>query len=232
MQRILDILLSAAALLALCPLFVFIITLLRLTGEGEVFFTQVRIGKDGQPFRLYKFVTMLKNSPQMGTGTITVKDDPRILPIGRLLRATKINELPQLLNVLLGSMSIVGPRPQAIDNFSAYPQYLQKVICQTKPGLSGIGSIIFRAEEQILLTQTDSVEFYSYVIAPYKATVEAWYIANQSLHSYFAVLYVTIWVVFFPSSRLVWQVFRGLPPPPDALKGLLNYPTEATSPRF
>ena len=86
---------------------------LRLTGEGEVFFLQERVGKDGKPFKLYKFATMLKNSPNMGTGTVTLKHDPRVLPVGRFLRKTKINELPQLLNILIGDMSVVGPRPQA-----------------------------------------------------------------------------------------------------------------------
>ena len=85
---------------------------LRLTGEGQVFFLQHRVGKGGKTFKLHKFATMLKNSPNMATGTVTIKDDPRILPMGRILRTTKINEVPQLINVIKGEMSIVGPRPQ------------------------------------------------------------------------------------------------------------------------
>ena len=224
MQRFLDIFFSGLALLFLAPLLLPIALLLRLTGEGEVFFLQERVGKDGKPFKLYKFATMLKNSPSIGAGTVTVKNDPRVLPLGRFLRKTKINELPQLLNILLGSMSIVGPRPQARKNFEAFPKNLKQLITLVKPGLSGVGPIVFRAEEDILADHEGNVNFYDNVIAPYKGQVEAWYVENQSLYNYFAVIFVTIWVVLFPSSTLVWQVFKGLPIPPDELKGLLNYP--------
>ena len=94
MQRLLDVLLSGLALLVLSPLLVPVAIALRLTGEGEVFFIQQRVGRGGRPFGLYKFATMLKDSPNLGTGTVTVKGDPRVLPLGRLLRKTKINELP------------------------------------------------------------------------------------------------------------------------------------------
>lgn len=224
MQRILDIFFSGMALLLLSPLLLPITLLLRLTGEGEIFFLQERVGKDGKPFKLYKFATMLKNSPNIGTGTVTVKNDHRVLPMGRFLRKTKINELPQLLNILLGSMSIVGPRPQARKNFDAFPKSIQQLIVKVKPGLSGVGPIVFRGEEDILANHEDSVNFYDNVIAPYKGQVEAWYVGNQYLHTYFAVIFVTIWVVMFPSSSAVWRVFKGLPVPPDELKGPLNYP--------
>ncbi len=223
MQRFLDIFFSGLALLFLAPLLLPIALLLRLTGEGEIFFLQERVGKDGKPFKLYKFATMLKNSPSIGTGTVTVKNDPRVLPMGRFLRKTKINELPQLLNILLGSMSIVGPRPQARKNFEVFPKNLQQLITRVKPGLSGVGSIVFRAEEDILADHEGNVNFYNKVIAPYKGQVEAWYVENRSLYTYVAVIFVTICVVLFPSSILVWQVFKGLPIPPDELKGPLNY---------
>ncbi|PIT72388.1 sugar transferase [Limnohabitans sp. B9-3] len=223
MQRFLDIFFSGLALLVLAPLLLPIALMLRLTGEGEIFFLQERVGKDGKPFKLYKFATMLKNSPYVGTGTVTVKNDPRVLPMGHFLRRTKINELPQLLNILLGSMSVVGPRPQARKNFEAFPMNLQKLIIQVRPGLSGIGSVIFRGEEDILADYADNVNFYDKVIAPYKGQVEAWYVENQSMFTYFAVIFITIWVVIFSSSRLVWRVFKGLPIPPDTLKGHLNY---------
>lgn len=223
MQRLLDIFLSGLALLFLAPLLLPIALLLRVTGEGEIFFLQERVGKDGKLFKLYKFATMLKNSPSIGTGTMTVKNDPRVLPMGRFLRKTKINELPQLLNILLGSMSIVGPRPQARKNFEAFPKHLRQLITRVKPGLSGVGSIVFRAEEDILADHEANVNFYDKVIAPYKGQVEAWYVDHQTLLTYFAVILVTIWVVLFPSSGAVWRAFKGLPVPPDALKGPLNY---------
>jgi lipopolysaccharide/colanic/teichoic acid biosynthesis glycosyltransferase len=195
-----------------------------LTGEGEIFFLQERVGKNGKPFKLFKFATMLKNSPHIGTGTVTVKNDPRVLPMGHFLRKTKINELPQLLNILLGSMSVVGPRPQARKNFEAFPKNLQQRIIQVKPGLSGVGSIVFRGEENLLADHEGKVNFYDEVIAPYKGELEAWYVENKSLYTYFAVIFVTICVLLFLSSRLVWQVFKGLPIPPDDLKGPLSYP--------
>jgi len=223
MQRFFDVFFSGLALLVLLPLLLPIAILLRFTGEGKIFFLQERVGKDGKPFKLYKFATMLKNSPNIGTGTVTMKNDPRVLPMGKFLRKTKINELPQLLNIFLGDMSVVGPRPQAHRCFNAFPVELQRIIVQVKPGLSGIGPIIFRGEEDILADHAGSVEFYDNVIAPYKGQVEAWYVSHQTLGTYFAVILVTVWVVLFPKSGIVWRAFKGLPRPPEALKEPLNY---------
>ena len=224
MQRFFDVLFSGFALLVLAPLLVPIAILLRFTGEGEIFFLQERVGKEGSLFKLFKFATMLKNSPNIGTGTVTMKNDPRVLPMGKFLRKTKINELPQLLNIFLGDMSVVGPRPQAQRCFNAFPLELQRVIVQVKPGLSGMGSIVFRGEEDILADHAGSVEFYDNVIAPYKGQVEAWYVRHQTLVTYFAVIFITVWVVLIPKSGIVWSVFKGLPTPPDVLKGPLNFP--------
>ncbi len=228
MQRSFDVLFSGLALLVLSPLLVPIALVLRFTGEGEVFFLQERVGKDGKPFKLYKFATMLKNSPNIGTGTVTLKGDPRVLPVGKFLRKTKINELPQLLNIFLGDMSVVGPRPQTQRCFVAFPEDLQAIIVKVKPGLSGIGPIVFRGEEDILADHANSVEVYDKVIAPYKGEVEAWYVDHQTLFTYFAVILVTVWVVLFPTSSIVWRVFGGLPVPPDELKSPLNYPGSLT----
>jgi lipopolysaccharide/colanic/teichoic acid biosynthesis glycosyltransferase len=226
MQRILDIFFSCVALMLLTPLLLPIAMLLRLTGEGEIFFLQERVGKNGKLFKLYKFATMLKNSPNIGTGTVTMKNDPRVLVIGHFLRRTKINELPQFLNVFLGSMSLVGPRPQAPKNFEAFPKNVQQQIFQVKPGLSGVGSIVFRGEEDILADHEGNLNFYNKVITPYKGQVEAWYVENKSIFVYFAVIFITIWVVIFSSSSLIWRVFKGLPIPPDELKVPLNYPSK------
>ena len=223
MQRFFDVFFSGLALLVLSPLLIPIALVLRFTGEGEVFFLQTRVGKDGKPFKLYKFATMLKNSPNLGTGTVTVKGDPRVLPVGRFLRKTKINELPQLLNIFLGDMSLVGPRPQTHRCFNAFPIEMQKIIILVKPGLSGVGSIVFRDEENILADHAGSLEYYDQVIAPYKGSVESWYVSHQNMTTYFSVIGVTIWVVLRPSSGIVWRVFEGLPVPPDELKAALNY---------
>jgi lipopolysaccharide/colanic/teichoic acid biosynthesis glycosyltransferase len=226
MQRFFDIFFSGIALVVFAPLFVPVMVLLSLTGEGEIFFPQERVGRGGRPFKLYKFATMLKNSPNIGTGTVTVKNDPRVLPIGKFLRKTKINELPQLLNIFLGDMSVVGPRPQTVRCFNAFPPEHQEVIKEVKPGLSGLGPIVFRAEEELLVGHAGSTQFYDSVIAPYKGRVEAWYVDNQTILTYFAVIAVTVWVVPFSSSSLVWRVFDGLPIPPDELKAALHYSTE------
>jgi lipopolysaccharide/colanic/teichoic acid biosynthesis glycosyltransferase len=184
--RVFDIFFSLIALVGLLPLFIPVIIILRFTGEHEIFFLQERVGKDGKMFKLIKFATMLKDSPNIGTGTVTVKDDPRILPFGRILRKTKINELPQLFNVLKGDMSFVGPRPQPIRCFNAFPEYLQKEIIKVKPGLSGIGSIVFRNEEELLDSAVGNrVEFYDKVIAPYKGELEN-FVNNRSIKNSFS----------------------------------------------
>lgn len=218
MQRLLDIFLSTVALLVLSPLLLPIVIILRLTGEGEVFYFQERVGQGGRPIQLYKFVTMLKNSPNVGTGTITLKDDPRILPVGRFLRKTKINELPQLLNVLFGHMSVVGPRPQTRRCFNAFPDSSRKAIIKVRPGISGIGSIVFRDEEELMQGSSDAGKFYDDVIAPYKGALEEWYVQRQSIKLYIAIVLGTLWVVIAPRSRVIWKVFHDLPVPPEPLR--------------
>ena len=217
MQRLLDILLSGLALVVLSPMLVPIAIALRLTGEGEVFFVQQRVGREGKAFGLYKFATMLKNSPNIGTGTVTVKHDPRVLPLGRLLRKSKINELPQLLNIFNGDMSIIGPRPQTRRCFDAFPVSSQLEIVKVRPGLSGIGSIVFRDEEELMHASAEPERFYDEVIMPYKGRLEEWYVANQGLRTYLLSVLATAWVVAFSESRIVWTLFSELPKPPEAL---------------
>ena len=218
MQRFLDIVLSGIALLVLSPLLLPVVLILRLTGEGEVFFRQDRIGLHGKSFGLLKFATMLKNSPNVGTGTVTVKDDPRVLPFGRFLRKTKLNELPQLLNIFMGDMSIIGPRPQTRRCFDAFPPKSQAEIVKVRPGLSGIGSIVFRNEEELMHASAEPERFYDEVIMPYKGRLEEWYVANQGLRTYLASILATAWVVVFSESRMVWALFPDLPQPPSALR--------------
>jgi lipopolysaccharide/colanic/teichoic acid biosynthesis glycosyltransferase len=215
MQRFLDVLFSALALFALLPIFLVIIIILRLSGEGEVFYKQLRVGKDGKMFGLYKFATMLKNSENMSTGTLTVKNDPRVLPVGRFLRKTKINELPQLINILIGDMSVIGPRPQDKRCFGAFPPESQQQIIKVRPGLSGIGSIVFRDEEEIMANANDPDRFYDEVVMPYKGKLEEWYVENVSLRNYLLCIFLTAWVIFFPKSSLYKRVFSDLPTSPD-----------------
>ena len=225
MQRLLDVLISGLALLLLAPLLVPVAIALRFTGEGEVFYKQARVGLDGRMFGLYKFATMLKDSPNIGTGTVTLKDDPRVLPMGRFLRRTKINELPQLLNILLGDMSLVGPRPQTRRCFDAFPDSTQRAIVRVRPGLSGIGSIVFRGEEDMLHHHAEPMRFYDEVIAPYKGALEEWYVEHAGLNTYLASIAITAWVVLFPRSGIAWRVFPDLPVPPPELAPLLAFPS-------
>ena len=223
MQRLLDVFFSSLALLVLAPLLLPIILVLRLTGEGEVFFRQDRVGRGGRPFGLLKFATMLKNSPNIGTGTVTVAHDPRVLPVGRFLRKTKLNELPQLINIWRGEMSVIGPRPQTQRCFDAYPAASQADIVQVPPGLSGIGSIIFRGEEHLYEGFDDPDWVYDEFIMPYKGELERWYVRHRTLRNYFLLIALTAWVVVVPGSRLVWRVFPDLPTPPPELAARLKH---------
>lgn len=223
-DRFFDVLLSGLALFVLLPLLLPTVVILKCTGEGEVFFLQERIGKSRKSFKLFKFATMLKNSPNLGTGTVTIKDDPRVLPLGLYLRKTKINELPQLLNVLIGDMSLIGPRPLTNQTFKAYSDTTQGVVTQVRPGLSGVGSIVFRGEEEIMHGASASVDFYANVIAPYKGALEEWFVSNKNLYIYFVAIFATTWTVLFPSTAIAWRVFQNLPEPPTELKQALNYP--------
>jgi len=223
MDRFFDVLFSGIALLLLLPLFIPLVIILKITGEGEVFFLQERVGQGGKKFKLFKFATMLKNSPNIGTGTVTMKSDPRVLVVGSFLRKTKINELPQLLNIFFGEMSIIGPRPLTSQTFGAYSESTQNLITEARPGLSGIGSVIFRGEEEIMQGANASVDFYRNVIAPYKGALEEWFVSNKSLYVYFALIFFTVWVVIIPSSKIVWRVFNDLPEPPTELRQALNF---------
>ena len=218
MQRTFDIFFSGIALILLLPLFLPLILILRLTGEGEIFFLQDRVGARGNHFKLYKFATMLKDSPNMNMGTVTLKNDPRILPIGGFLRKTKINELPQLINIFNGDMSVIGPRPQTLRCFDAFPKSFQNEIIKVRPGLSGIGSIIFRNEEDMMNISNDPDKFYDSIIMPYKGSLEAWYVSHHNIITYFILIGLTIWVVLGFSSILTWKIFRDLPLPPIELK--------------
>ena len=218
-KRLLDIFLSILAILILSPLLFPIVLGLLLTGEHYIFYLQERIGYKNKKFKVYKFATMLKDSPNLGSGLHTRLKDPRILPMGHFLRKTKINELPQLFNILLGSMSIVGPRPLVNKTFESYSDMVKKNIYNVKPGLSGIGSIIFRNEEILLSNSAIPLhEYYKKYISPYKGELEIWYQQKISFFTDFMIIFLTVWVVLFPKSDLVFKVFKDLPKKPDFLK--------------
>jgi lipopolysaccharide/colanic/teichoic acid biosynthesis glycosyltransferase len=217
-KRSIDLFASSALLLVLTPLMIPVALALRFNAEGEVFYRQTRMGFRNRKFRILKFATMLKNSPNMLTGSLTVPDDPRVTSVGRFLRKTKINELPQIVNVLTGEMSLVGPRPQVEQDFMDFPEEIRKVIYNAKPGITGIGSIIFRDEESLFAgVEGNPRWFYRHHIAPYKGAVEVWYQRRASVLTDMTLIGLTVWYLFFPKSYLVFRVFRDLPELPEAL---------------
>ena len=217
-----DLLAAAAGLLILSPLLVPVVIGLRLTGEGEVFYRQKRLGYKRQPFGIFKFATMLKDSPNIGTGDITVRNDPRVTPMGGWLRRTKVNELPQLLNVVNGDMSLVGPRPLMPVSFEMYAPEVKEIVYESRPGITGIGSLVYRDEEALVSTATaaglDARQFYRESIYPYKGQLEHWYYENRGFTVDLLILAGTALSLF--DSRTDWaaRFFPDLPARPDALR--------------
>ena len=218
MTRFFDILFSFIAIIILTPFMIPIMIALKCSGEHYIFYEQPRIGKQGKVFGLLKFATMLKDSPNLPGGLFTSENDPRMLPMGKFLRRTKINELPQLLNIFVGQMSIIGYRPTVQQHFDGYPESAKQKLITTRPGLSGIGSIVFRNEEEMLQNQKDKKDFHQTIIAPYKATLEVWYIEHKSLSNYFKLIFMTVQAVLHPNSKEWRSAFKDLPPVPAELE--------------
>lgn len=213
--RFFDILFSSAAIVILSPLFITVSIILLLTGEGKVIYRQTRIGKFQKEFKLFKFVTMLENSEFIGTQDLTIKNDPRILPFGRFLRNSKINELLQLLNVLNGDMTLVGFRPQTPNAFNLFSLEGRDLISLNQPGLTGVGSIVFSNEESLLdFAGDDSLNFHKSVIVPHKEQLEIWWVKNRSLLNYFYAILLTVITIVFGKkigNRFLWNSLPELP---------------------
>lgn len=220
-KRSLDFGFSLALLTMLSPVLLPVAIILKFTGEGDIWYFQKRIGYKNGNFLIWKFATMLRNSPNMLTGSLTLRNDPRVTFVGKYLRATKINEVPQLINVIKGEMALVGPRPQMEVDFLAFPDHIQKRIYNVPPGITGIGSILFRDEEKMISeAEINPRDFYNEVIAPYKGEVEIWYQENASVWLDTKILLITVLVVFLPHLK-VSHLFKNLPVAPDRLRDLL-----------
>ena len=218
-KRLFDLTIAVLSLLLLFAPMILVMIILKFTGEGEIFYLQKRLGYLNNEFKIIKFATMVKNSPNIGTGSLTLRGDPRVLPFGNFLRKSKINELPQIFNVIIGNMSIVGPRPQMKVDFDKFPPKKRNEIYKSKPGITGIGSIIFRDEEKWISNfNGDKHEFYKNKIAPYKTDVELWYYKNQSMFVDVKLVILTAWVIIFPNSDFVERIFKSLPKKPSYLK--------------
>ena len=209
-KRITDIIIAVIALGMLSPLLILSALILLLTGEHEVFFVQKRVGHKNKLFSIYKFASMLKNSPRIGTGEITLRNDPRVTRLGKYLRMTKVNELPQIINVLKGDMSIVGPRPLMSVSFRQYPEEIQKIIYNCKPGMTGIGSLIFRDEEKIVSEAPDPQAMYTTIYA-FKGSLEIWYQKHASWYTDLRIILLTAFTILFHKNTLTYKVFKDLP---------------------
>lgn len=224
MTRFFDILFSITAIIFLTPFMVPIMIGLKLTGEHDIFYKQKRVGRGGEEFELLKFATMLRDSPNLAGGLYTAENDSRILPMGKFLRKTKINELPQLLNIFKGDMSIIGYRPQVKKQYDAYPTEVKNELAKSRPGLSGIGPIVFRSEEQILhsfKTYEERDEFYKNIITPYKGQLEVWYSKHRNVIMYFKLIFMTVGVVLNSDDKS-WKRLKGIPKPPKELEQYLG----------
>ncbi len=211
-KRLFDILSSGAAILLLLPMALPVMLLLRLTGEGKIFYRQERLGYKNQKFKILKFATMLEDSLNMPGGEITLDKDPRITPMGGILRKTKFNELPQLWNVFVGDMSVVGPRPLMQVSFDMYSPDVQKVVYESKVGLTGIGSLVFRDEAGLVRASgEDPRAYYRNVIYPHKGALERWYFEHRSAWTDTKIIALTAISIVFPGSNLACSAFRELP---------------------
>ena len=195
MTRFFDIFFSGLALIVLAPLLLPIMLILKLTGEHKVFYLQERVGKDGKMFGIWKFATMLENSPNMKNAYITTHGDPRVLPFGRFLRKSKINELPQLVNIVKGDLSVVGPRPQVKAHLDLYPKDKLDDILSIQPGLTGIASLFFRDEETMMEQYEDKEKAYIDIVLPQKIELYNQYIDTISFKNDFKLILQTVKVI-------------------------------------
>ena len=204
MIRFFDITFSLILLASLSPIIILIAVWNLMTGENKVFYFQKRVGRNGKVFSIIKFATMLKDSPNMGARGFTETNDPRLLPLGRFLRKTKLNELPQLVNVLKGEMSLVGFRPLTVESYSTAIKLAAENTYDTKPGITSPASIYFRNEET-LLARIDSTlrqKYYDEIILRKKVTLDDWWKKNKSTYNYFAILTLTAFCLLFPNRPL------------------------------
>lgn len=189
-KRIFDILFSSIGLILISPILLVISIIIKITSEGPILFKQVRVGKDNKDFKILKFRTMIVDADKKGL-KITVKDDPRITKIGKLLRKTKLDELPQLFNVLLGDMSFVGPRPEVRKYVDLYTEE-QKQVLSVRPGITDLASIKYRNENELLDQSTNPEDTYINEIMPSKLKINLDYVKNINLVNDIKLILLTI----------------------------------------
>jgi lipopolysaccharide/colanic/teichoic acid biosynthesis glycosyltransferase len=204
MKRAFDIVVSCVGLILLLPFFVVLAILIKIDDPGPVFFGQKRIGRDFRPFSIYKFRTMVKNAEQKGS-KLTAGGDQRITRLGKILRALKIDELPQLFNVLKGEMSLVGVRPEVEEYVELYKKEYAEIL-KTRPGITDVSSITFRNEEELLGRQSDPEWYYAHVLLPKKIRLGQEYVSNASFFYDIKLVFKTFYAIIFPPA-----LFRDIP---------------------
>lgn len=193
-KRIFDLVVAGCGLALIIPVMAVIGLIIKTTSEGPILFRQIRIGRNEQPFRIMKFRTMLVDAPSQGV-QITVGADPRITPVGAVLRRYKLDELPQLINVILGDMSLVGPRPETPNYVALYPANERREIFQVRPGITDNASIIFRDESELLGRAADPLDCYVNVVLPKKRSLYLDYVRNRSFFGDIVIIWRTILVI-------------------------------------
>ena len=199
MKRLFDLFLAITGLLITGPLMLLIGILIRATSPGPIFFRQIRVGRHEKYFRIYKFRTMVQEAEKLGT-SVTTQTDPRITPLGRFLRNTKLDELPQLINVLKGDMSIVGPRPDVPEIVAAYTPEMRKIF-NIRPGVTSLATLHLKDEESILAGVKDPDKFYKDVLVPLKVKLAMGQVKKKSFFFDLMIVLQTIYVLL-PGCRL------------------------------
>ena len=211
--RALDFVFSLFALVALSPIFLVTALWNLMTGEHQILYRQVRVGRAGKQFEILKFATMLKDSPNMANGGFVESGDTRLLPLGAFLRKTKINELPQIINVLRGDLSLVGFRPLVKASYNTAVDIGGLSTYTIQPGITSLASIVFRNEEKILadVSARERQHFYETEILPKKVVMDQWWKENKSVYNYLVLIVLTVFALFLPYQLLPLKLLTNLP---------------------
>jgi len=192
-RRALEVVVVLVGLLLMCPVLLLVALIVKLTSPGHVLFAQARIGRHGAPFKIYKFRSMVQGADKIGS-SVTTGLDRRITGVGRFLRRTKLDELPQLWNVLIGDMSLVGPRPEVPEIVAHYTPAMRRIL-EVRPGVTSVASLHFRDEENILATFDNPDQVYIAALVSFKIALAMVHVDQQSLWFDLKILIMTIYGV-------------------------------------
>lgn len=193
MKRAFELAAVCAGIFLILPVVIIIAFLIKATSPGPLFFRQERMGWHNKPFQLYKFRSMGERAEEMGS-SVTIRNDPRITPLGKILRRTKVDELPQLINVFKGDMSLVGPRPDVPEIVRNYTPDM-KDIFKIRPGITSVATLHLRDEEEILAKVTDPDTFYENVLVPLKVKLAMEHVDRNSCAYDLQILFQTVWML-------------------------------------